>query len=80
LDPCETAAQVFKCGVDSSVPGMTNLIAASSSSGDVAAQDSQILFGKLRGSCVTNNSCVADVSRPVTFRRKKIKVLHALII
>jgi hypothetical protein len=62
LDPCETAAQVFKCGVDSSVSGMTNLIAAGSTSGGAAAQDSQILFGKLRGSCLTNYSCVADVS------------------
>jgi hypothetical protein len=38
LDPCESAAQVFKCGVENSVIGMTNLIAAGAASGEIDAK------------------------------------------
>jgi hypothetical protein len=38
LDPCESAAQVFKCGVENSVSGMTNLIAAGAAAGEMDAQ------------------------------------------
>jgi hypothetical protein len=38
LDPCESAAQVFKCGVENSVNGMANLIATGAASGDIEAK------------------------------------------
>jgi hypothetical protein len=38
LDPCESAAQVFKCGVENSVSGMTNLIATGAASGEIDAK------------------------------------------
>jgi hypothetical protein len=48
LDPCESAAQVFKCGVENSVSGMTNLITTGAASGEIDA--------KVEYKCVMNSN------------------------
>jgi len=43
LDPCESAAQVFKCGVENSVIGVTNLIATGAATGEIDAKVKKIM-------------------------------------